>query len=386
VQGHKDEVDLEISVEKAGELLRHDNRAIVIDTRSNAEVCLGYLKDARFIAPDLIEGQSNRLSADKNVPIIVYCSNGVRSLPVVETLRKMGFGNAQSLAGGFAAWLSEGCEIVTDSKLSRHQINRYSRNMLLKEIGEEGQLRLLDAKVILVGAGGLASSAALYLAACGVGTIGVMDYDRLDLSNLNRQVMHRTEDTHRLKVDSAKEAIHRINPDVRVIPFPERLTPENALSILDGFDVVMDASDNLETKFLLNDACFFAGKPYVFGAAVGFDGQAAVFWPKEGGPCLRCLFPKPPPRHLTPNCSEIGVLGIVPGQIGLVQANEVVKLILKIGTPMIGKFYIYNALTLTMKLLEIGRNPDCPLCGPNPQITCIAAGNYAVHGNDQCQK
>lgn len=300
MQSHKDETDLEISIEKASALLRHDDRVIVIDMRSNAEICLGYLKGARFIAPALIVGESNKLSADRNVPIIVYCSNGIRSLPAVETLRKMGFGNAQSLAGGYAAWLSEGCEIVTDSKLSMHQINRYSRNMLLKEIGQEGQLRLLDAKVILIGAGGLASSATLYLAACGVGTIGIMDFDRLELSNLNRQVMHRTEDIHRLKVASAKEAIHRINPDVRVITFPERLTPENVLSILEGFDVVMDASDNLETKFLLNDACYFTGKPYIFGAAVGFDGQAAVFWPKEDGPCLRCLFPKPPPRHLTP--------------------------------------------------------------------------------------
>jgi sulfur-carrier protein adenylyltransferase/sulfurtransferase len=292
--------DPEISVEAAKNLIRDDDRTVVIDMRSSREIALGYIKGARFVPLGLIEGESNKLSADREAPVLVYCAVGTRSLEAVDKLRAMGFSNAHSIAGGYSAWLNEDGDIVSDGQLTLHQMNRYSRNMLLKEIGEEGQLKLLAAKVLIVGAGGLASSAALYLAAGGVGTLGIMDFDRVDMSNLNRQIIHRTEDVHRLKVESAKEAIERINPDVKVISFPERLTPANALAILEGFDIVMDATDNLETKFLLNDACYFTGKPYIFGGAVGFDGQASVFWSKQGGPCLRCIFPKPPPRHLVP--------------------------------------------------------------------------------------
>jgi adenylyltransferase/sulfurtransferase len=212
----------------------------------------------------------------------------------------MGFSNARSIAGGFDAWLKVDRESVTGAQFTAQQLERYSRTMLLREVGEEGQMKLMNAKVLLVGAGGLASSAALYLAACGVGTLGIADFDRVDLSNLNRQVIHGTDDVGRLKVDSAKAAIERINPDVNVIALETRLEPQNALEIISGYDIVMDATDNIGTKFLLNDACYFAGKPYVFGGAVEFDGQAGVFWPKREGPCLRCLFPQPPPDHLAP--------------------------------------------------------------------------------------
>jgi sulfur-carrier protein adenylyltransferase/sulfurtransferase len=294
-------LELEISIDEATEVLRNDDRVILVDVRSDGEMCLGHINGARFIAPGLIEEQANTLSDAKDAPIIVYCSSGDRSIRVVETLRQMGFNNARSLAGGFNEWLKKGCELVTDSQFTLQQLDRYSRNMLLREVGEEGQLKLKNAKVLLVGAGGLASSAALYLAACGVGTIGIVDFDRVDLSNLNRQVIHGTENVGSLKVDSAKSAIERINPDVKVVPFVTRLVPENALEIISAFDIVMDACDNIETKFLLNDACYFAGKPYVFGGAVEFDGQAGVFWPNREGPCLRCLFPKPPPQHLAPS-------------------------------------------------------------------------------------
>lgn len=290
----------ECSVEEARELLRSNNRTILIDTRSNREIYLGYIKGARFVALGLIDQEINHLSGDREVPILIYCSSGSRTIPVASRLQEMGFINARSIAGGYNAWLNKGYEIVSDSKLNVHQLNRYSRNMLLEQIGEEGQLKLLNAKVLLVGAGGLASSAALYFAAAGVGTIGIIDYDRVDLSNLNRQVMHRTDDVGRLKVESAKDAVERINPDLKAIAFAEMLTSANALQIINSFDVVMDATDNLDTKFLLNDACWFAGKPYVFGGAVQFSGQAGVFWPKERGPCLRCLFPTPPPRNAAP--------------------------------------------------------------------------------------
>jgi sulfur-carrier protein adenylyltransferase/sulfurtransferase len=292
--------DLEISVEEAKELLASDSRTIPIDIRGSREIYLGYIRGARFVPPGLIEGESNKLSGDRNVPIIVYCAVGDRSITAARKLRGMGFNNARSLKGGYDAWLGEGGEIVSDGKLTVHQLNRYSRNMLLEEIGEEGQLRLLNAKTLIVGAGGLASSAAPYLAAAGVGTLGVVDFDRVDLSNLNRQIVHGTGDVGRLKTESLKESIERINPDVKVMPYNVRLTAENALDIIGGFDVVMDATDNLDTKFLLNDASYFLNKPYVFGGAVQFDGQAGVFWPKKDGPCLRCLFREPPPRHLTP--------------------------------------------------------------------------------------
>jgi molybdopterin/thiamine biosynthesis adenylyltransferase/rhodanese-related sulfurtransferase len=290
----------QISIEDAKNLLWDNNRIILIDIRSTREICLGYIKGARLVPLGLIDSEINHLSGDKNVPILIYCSSGSRSLPAASRLQEKGFNNARSMAGGYNAWLNEGHEIVTDSKLTVHQLNRYSRTMLLEEIGEQGQLKLLNAKVLIVGAGGLGSPAALYLAATGVGNIGVIDFDHVDLSNLNRQIIHGTDDVDRYKVDSAKAAIERLNPDVNVITFTDRLTPHNALNIIGGFDIVMDATDNLGTKFLLNDACWFANKPYVFGGAVGFSGQAALFWPKERGPCLRCLFPKPPPRSAAP--------------------------------------------------------------------------------------
>ena len=294
-----DPSELQIPVENAKELLHKNDRVILVDVRSDGEMCLGGLQGARLVAPGRIEEEADKLSEDKDVPILVYCSSGDRSLHVAKKLRQMGFNNARSIAGGFTAWLDSGGEVI-GSRFTVEQLDRYSRNMLLSEVGEEGQVKLMNAKVLMVGAGGLASSAGPYLAACGVGTLGIADFDRVELSNLNRQVLHGTADIGSLKVDSAKSAIERINPNVRVIPFNLRLTSDNALDIISDFDIVMDASDNVDTKFLLNDACFFAGKPYVFGGAVGFDGQAGVFWPKAGGPCLRCLFPKPPPQHLAP--------------------------------------------------------------------------------------
>ncbi len=373
--------DPECSVDEAKDLLKSDHRAILVDVRSEGVCRVGHIRGARFIPADRIEAELNGSPGTHTAQVLVYCSFGLRSLPVAERLRTHGFPNARSIAGGYSAWLRAGGDVVTSSAFTPGQLERYSRNMFLKEIGLEGQMRLMNAKVLLVGAGGLASSAALYLAASGVGTLGIVDFDRVDASNLNRQVLHGTKDIGSLKVESARSAIERINPDVNVVPFPERLVPGNALDIIGDFDLVLDGSDNVGTKFLLNDACHFLGKPYIFGGAVGFDGQAGVFWPKQGGPCLRCLFPKPPRPDQTPTCSEAGVLGVVPGQIGLVQATEATKLILGIGTSMIGKFYVYNALTLTMDLIETGRNTDCSLCGENPSITSLTGAASAEYGS-----
>jgi sulfur-carrier protein adenylyltransferase/sulfurtransferase len=382
---HESLYDAEISTGDAMRLIGSEGRTIVLDIRSETAFHLSRIGNARHLSEDKVMTYLAGQAAKEDDPIVVYCAVGIRSLAVAEQLREHGFRNACSIAGGFTGWRVAGRPEVSDSSFSVGQLERYSRNMYLKEIGEAGQITLMNAKVLLVGAGGLASSAALYLAACGVGTIGIVDFDVVDASNLNRQILHGVEDIGKLKVESAKSAIEHINPDVSIIAFAERLAPENVFHIMDDFDVVMDASDNFGTKYLLNDACFLSGKPYVFGGAVGFDGQASVFWPKNGGPCMRCLIPEQPDSRLSPSCSEAGVLGMVPGLIGLVQATEVVKLVLGIGAPIIGSFYVYDALNpRNSRLFETGRNADCPLCGENPRITAISGEGSVEYQGRQC--
>ncbi len=291
----------EISAGETRQLLTDKEGVALIDIRSDPEICLGYIKGAIFIPAASLETRIEELVPDKEKPVIVYCSSGNRSLAAVEKLEQAGYSRALSLAGGFHAWLNAGYEIEKENGLTREELNRYSRTMLLKEVGDKGQAKLLKARVLIAGAGGLASPAALYLAAAGVGTIGIVDFDRVDLSNLNRQVMHRTEDVGRFKTESARDAILRLNPHINVIPLQARVTAENVMDIIGDFDIVLDAVDNAETKFLLNDACFFLKKPYAFGGAVHFEGQASLFNPAVQGPCLRCLFPKPPPRSLVPS-------------------------------------------------------------------------------------
>ncbi len=375
----------ELSVEDARRLLDAEQGAVVLDIRSETAFHLSRISGARHVAEDGVTAYLAGRAVSESDTIVLYCAVGIRSLDLAERLRERGFHRACSIAGGFTVWRAAGCPVTSDSSFSVGQLERYSRNMYLKEIGEAGQIKLMNARVLLVGAGGLASSAALYLAACGVGAIGIVDFDSVDASNLNRQILHGVEDIGKPKVDSAKSAIRRINPDVNVISFAERLSPENVLPIMAGFDVVMDASDNFGTKYLLNDACYLSGKPYVFGGAVGFDGQAGVFWPKNGGPCLRCLMPEQPGDRMSPSCSEAGVLGMVPGLIGLVQATEVVKVILGIGTPLIGSFYIYNALNPgNSRVVPIGRRIDCPLCGENPRITAVIGQGSVEYKGRQC--
>ncbi len=285
----------------------------------------------------------------------------------------MEYKNVRSMAGGFAASLETGHSVKTRGGLTEEQVRRYSRQILLAEIGEEGQLALLRSKILLVGAGGLASPAALYLAAAGVGTIGIVDSDDVDLSNIHRQILHGTTDVGRPKVESARDTILRTNPEVNVISHQKRLTQDNALEIIEEYDIVMDGSDNFATKFLLNDASFFRNKPYIFGGAVRFDGQVSVFHPKAGGPCLRCIMPEIPPPG--PTCREAGVFGVVPGQIGLLQAAEAVKLLLKKGRSLMGRFLIYDCLETDLRVFTVERNPSCPLCGESPTIRDLG-GRY----------
>lgn len=289
----------QISVAEAHRLIENKEAVTVIDVRERGPA-LGYIPGAIFIPLKLIEDAADKLPKNKDSLLLTYCASGIISANAVTVLKGMGYRNTCSIRGGFNAWQGLGFEVASDSRLAPDQLNRYSRNILLEEIGTEGQAKLLNSKVLIVGAGGLGSPAALYLAAAGVGTIGIADFDMLELSNLNRQVIHRTEDVGRLKTDSARDGIERLNPDIKVIPYDERLTARNVTDIIKGYDVVMDATDSIKSKFLLNDASFFAGKPYVFGGAVRFEGQAGVFYPKEGGPCLRCIFPKQPTERQAP--------------------------------------------------------------------------------------
>ena len=290
----------EVPVDKAYKLFKDDEKVTFLDIREPEQVSLGYIKDSVFIRGDELEMQARHLLPDKDAPVILYCGNGFRSLFTALTLKEMGYRNVGNLAGGLEAWRAAGYEVMTDGILTLEQLTHYSRQIIIGEIGVEGQKRLIDAKVLLVGAGGLGSSAGLYLAASGIGTIGIVDFDRVDKSNLNRQVIHGYADVGRPKVDSARETMNRVNPEVKVVAFRERLSPESALEIVSNFDIVLDCSDNFPTKYLINDASFFAGIPYVFGAAVRFEGQSSLFHPKAGGPCLRCMWPTPPRAELVP--------------------------------------------------------------------------------------
>jgi len=290
----------EISIDEAHEVFKAGGQTVFVDIREPEHVALGYIKGCVFIRADELEMQVRHLLPDKNAPVVLYCRSGVESLLTTMTLKEMGYKDARNLAGGIEAWKASGYEVVTNGILSLEQLTHYSRQIILREIGLEGQKKLLEARVLLVGVGGLGSSSAMYLAASGVGTLGIVDFDRVDKTNLNRQIIHGYGDIGRPKVESAEERIRLINPEVNVVAFKEKLLPANALAIVRQFDIVLDGSDNFPTKYLLNDACFFAGKPYVFGAAVQFEGQASVFHPKSGGPCLRCMFPVLPREDLVP--------------------------------------------------------------------------------------
>ncbi len=252
--------------------------------------------------------------------------------------------------------------------LDKDEVLRYSRHLIVPEVGMEGQLKLKQAKVLLIGAGGLGAPLGLYLAAAGIGRIGIVDFDVVDFTNLQRQVIHGTKDVGRKKLDSAAESMHDINPFVQIDKFEVALTSENALDILKDYDIVIDGTDNFPTRYLVNDACVLLGKPNVYGSIFRFEGQATVF-AYEGGPCYRCLYPEPPPPGLVPSCAEGGVLGILPGTIGLIQATEAVKLILGIGEPLVGRLLLYDALGMRFRELKLRRNPECPVCGDHPTVT-----------------
>ncbi len=354
----------EIDPAEVKELL--DEGVVIVDVRGTEEAAAGHLPGAKLIPRGHLEQRIEGAVPDRSANVIVYCASGVRSAYAARTLRDdLGYENVKSMTGGITLWKDRGYEVQVPRTLSAEQRDRYSRHLLIPEIGVEGQQKLLDAKVLLLGAGGLGSPTALYLAAAGVGTLGIVDDDVVDLSNLQRQVIHNNQRIGTPKVDSAEESIRALNPDVNVVKYPVRLRAENIMEIIEGYDVIVDGVDNFPTRYLLNDATVRLKIPVVSASILGFDGQLSVFKPYEG-PCYRCLFREPPPAELAPSCGANGVLGVLPGTMGLLQATEVVKLIVGIGEPAIGRLLLYDALGATLTEVKVRRDPECPICSRDP--------------------
>jgi molybdopterin/thiamine biosynthesis adenylyltransferase/rhodanese-related sulfurtransferase len=360
---------LEIDAPAARALLERDQDSVLVDVRGADEWAGGYIPGAVLVPLSELAEKIGDAAPDRSKPVVLYCATGKRSLRAAEALTELGYGRAVSIAGGIVDWLDRGYESSLKRTLEPEQRERYSRHLLIPEVGEAGQLRLLESSILLIGAGGLGSPAALYLAAAGVGTLGIVDDDVVDESNLQRQVLHSTARLGELKARSARRTLEELNPDVEVLTFEERLTSENVDGILGrGWDVIVDGADNFPTRYLLNDASVWHGIPVVHGSIFRFEGQATVFKPHEG-PCYRCLFPQPPPPELAPSCAEGGVLGVLPGVIGSLQANEALKLALGAGDPLVGRLMLFDALSASFTEVAIRRDPECPVCGDNPTIT-----------------
>jgi molybdopterin/thiamine biosynthesis adenylyltransferase/rhodanese-related sulfurtransferase len=343
-----------------------DNGAVVIDVRESEEFESGHLPGAKHVPRGYLESRIENAVADRDAHVVLYCASGQRSALAAHTLEQLlGYSNVESMTGGITLWKDRGYEVEVPRALSREQRERYSRHLLIPEVGTEGQQKLLDSKVLLLGAGGLGSPAALYLAAAGVGTLGIVDNDEVDLSNLQRQVIHTTDRVGVPKVDSAEQTIAAINPDVDVVKYPVRLDASNIMEIIEGYDVIVDGLDNFPTRYLLNDASVRLRIPVVSAAILGFDGQLSVFAPYEG-PCYRCLFREPPPAELAPSCGANGVLGVLPGTMGLLQATEAIKLVIGQGDPLIGRLLLYDALGATFTTVKVNRDPECPICSRDP--------------------
>ena len=345
--------------------------AVLLDVREPDEYEQGALPGAIHLPRGFLEFQVEGKVPDKQQAIVVYCAGGARSALAAKTMQDLGYTDVASMIGGFNRWKDEGRDWGTPRTLSAEQRNRYQRHLLLPEVGEQGQLKLLDAKVLLLGAGGIGSPAALYLAAAGVGTIGIIDMDVVDASNLQRQILHNMDRIGDRKVDSAKKTITAMNPDVNVETFDVRLGADNVLEIIDGYDVIVDGTDNFPTRYLVNDAALLKRIPVVHGSIFRFEGQVTVFDPYNG-PCYRCMIPEPPPAELAPSCAEAGVLGVLPGIVGSIQALEAIKIILGLGDPLIGRLLAFDALEESFRTFKVRRDPQCPACGDNAGEIVIA--------------
>jgi sulfur-carrier protein adenylyltransferase/sulfurtransferase len=368
LQQVKSEID-EVDATQGRTLLEGEQPPLFLDVRERDEWAEGFIPGAIHIPRGNLESRIETALPDRSREVVVYCAGGSRSAFATKSLQELGYEHVSSLAGGFTDWKRNGFPIDLPRALDDDKRRRYSRHILIPEVGEPGQLKLLDARVLLIGAGGLGSPASLYLAAAGVGKLGIVDDDRVDDSNLQRQIVHSTQEIGELKAESAKRTIEALNPDVEVVPYFERLSSENIDRILaDGWDVILDGTDNFPTRYLVNDAAVWHDIPLVYGSIYRFEGQVSVFKPHDG-PCYRCLFPEPPPPEMAPSCSEGGVLGVLPGIVGSLQANEALKLVLGIGEPLVGRLLLFDALTTEFDEVRIKRNPSCPVCGDNPTIT-----------------
>jgi molybdopterin/thiamine biosynthesis adenylyltransferase/rhodanese-related sulfurtransferase len=367
----------EVSLDELKRRLDKKEHYTFLDVREKEEYRAGYIPGAVSIPRGFLEIQVEGRLPDKSAKIVAYCAGGTRSALAAKTLAELGYTNVETANPGFVRWKDLGYPIDTPPQLTETQRDRYSRHLLLPEVGEVGQAKLLKAKVLLIGAGGLGAPASLYLAAAGIGTLGIVDADTVDASNLQRQVIHSTSRVGMSKVDSAEMVIKDLNPDVKVVGYKERVDSSNVERIFGDYDVIVDGTDNFPTRYLVNDASVFLGKPVVHGSIFRFDGQLTTFVPESAakklgiaaGPCYRCLYPEPPPPHLAPSCQEAGVLGILPGVVGLLQATEAIKLILGRGEPLVGRLLTYDSLKMKFRELKLRRNPECPVCGPNPSIT-----------------
>ena len=357
----------EATPQQVADLLRRGDIQLA-DVREKDEWSAGHIPGAVHVPKSFLEQWAEERIPDKSKTTVLYCAGGVRSAMAAVTLEQLGYTDIISMSGGFNRWKDTGLAWVTPESFTPEQAQRYSRHLLIPEVGESGQHQLLKSKVLLIGAGGLGSPAAYYLAAAGVGTLGIVDSDVVDTTNLQRQILHSSDRVGEPKVESAKRTLEALNPDVKVIGYQERLTSQNIDRIIKDYDVVIDGADNFPTRYLLNDASVKHEKPVVHGSIYRFEGQITVFKPRLG-PCYRCLFPTPPPPELAPSCAEAGVLGVLPGVIGTLQANEAIKLLLGIGEPLIGRYLLFDALETEFREVKLRRDPECPVCGDNPTLT-----------------
>jgi molybdopterin/thiamine biosynthesis adenylyltransferase/rhodanese-related sulfurtransferase len=360
----------EVSPTEAAEMLQHPG-TVALDVREAEEYDQGALKGAVHIPRGFLEMQVAGRIPNRAAPIVVYCAAGVRSAFASDTLVQLGYTNVVNMVGGFNRWKDEGLAWEVPTSLSQDQRNRYQRHLLLPEVDVEGQVKLLASKALLIGAGGLGSPAALYLAAAGVGTMGIVDMDVVDSSNLQRQILHNMDRVGERKVESAKRTLTNLNPDVNVVAYDVRLGAANIMDILSGYDVIVDGTDNFPTRYLVNDASLKLDIPVVHGSIFRFEGQVSVYLPHEG-PCYRCQVPEPPPAELAPSCAEAGVLGVLPGIIGSIQALEAIKLLLGIGESLAGRLLAFDALEGSFRTFRLNRDPSCPACSIPKEELVIA--------------
>ena len=355
--------------------LADGKRSAIIDVREPDEHAQGVIPGAVHIPRGFLELRIEKAVPDRAAPVVVYCAGGTRSLLAVRSLAELGYTQVRSLAGGFNGWKKAGLPWEQPVALRADQQARYSRHTLIPEVGVAGQVKLLQSRVLCIGAGGLGSPSSMYLAAAGVGTIGVIDDDVVDASNLQRQILHATDRVGTPKVDSAELTLRGLNPDVKVEKHRTRLTSANALELLAGYDVIIDGADNFATRYLVNDCALRLGKPVVHASIFRFEGQLTVF-PAGGSPCYRCLYPQPPPPEDAPSCAEAGVLGVLPGAMGVLQATEAIKLVLGIGDTLAGRLLVYDALKTRFRELKLRRDPRCPTCGDGVDRAQIPLVDY----------